>query len=206
MTKRISIFDEISNDAGSRARAYQWYMDKIKEMQSRGLVNKNKLISNYSNMVTSNLEIGSMYLFVYANPKYKDKLPYYDAFPIILPFGMDAEHFTAYNLHYLPPRVRWIILKKLMVNDELSTTRRLSKEVRLSMDYQMLKGASSFAELKPCIHQYLFSHVGQINGGMFIKIHPAEWNFSVLLPVQDFRSKNRSFSAETVWANSMRSR
>ncbi|MDD4242720.1 MAG: hypothetical protein PHG08_00270 [Bacilli bacterium] len=206
MTKRISIFDDISNDAGSRARSYQWYMDKIKELQGRGLVSKNKLTSNYTNMVTSNLEIGSMYMFVYSDPKYKDKLPYYDAFPIILPFGMDAEHFTGYNLHYLPPRARWIILKKLMVNDELSTIRRLSKEVRLSMDYQMLKGASSFAELKPCIHQYLFSHVGQINGGAFIKIHPAEWNFSVLLPVQDFKSRNRSFSAETVWANSMRSR
>ena len=192
MTKRISIFDEISNDAGSRAKSFEWYTSKIQEMVGRGLVTKNKLL-NYKEMVTSRLEIGSMYMFVYSNPKYKDKLPYWDAFPIVIPFGWDSEHFTGYNLHYLPPRVRWMILKKLMQNDDLSTVRRLSKDTKLSMDYQMLKGASSFSELKPCIHQYLYNLVGQINGGMFLKIHPAEWNFSVILPTQDFRSKNRSY-------------
>lgn len=203
-TKRINIFDEISNDAGSRARAYEWYMKKINEIRGRGLLTKNKLVT-YTDMMTSKIEIGSMYLFVY-DAKYKDTLPYWDAFPIVIPFGFDALHMTGYNLHYLPPQARWILLKKLMQNDELSTVRRLSREAKLSMDYQMLKGASAFKELQPCIHQYLFDHVGQLNGGMFLKIHPAEWNFSVLLPVQDFRSKNRNYSAEQVWQNSMGSK
>ena len=203
-TKRINIWTEISNDAGSRARSYEWYMKKINEIRGRGLITKNKLVT-YTDMITSKIEIGSMYMFVY-DAKYKDTLPYWDAFPIVIPFGFDALHFTAFNLHYLPPQARWILLKKLMQNDEMSTVRRLSKEARLSMDYQLLKGASAFKELQPCIHQYLFDHVGQLNGGMFLKIHPAEWNFSVLLPVQDFRSKNRSYSAEQVWQDSMRRR
>ena len=201
MTKKINIWDEISNDAGSRARAYEWYMKKINELKGRGLITKNKLVT-YSEMVTSKIEIGSMYLFIY-DAKYKETLPYWDAFPIVIPFGFDAQHMTGYNLHYLPPQARWVLLKKLMQNDELSTVRRLSKEAKLSMDYQLLKGASAFKELQPCIHQYLFDHVGQLSGGMFLKIHPAEWNFSVLLPVQDFRSKGRSYSAESVWSKSM---
>lgn len=202
MSNKINVWDEISNDAGSRARSFEWYTDKINEMKGRGLLSKNKLI-NYRDMVTSNLEIGSMYLMVY-DAKFKATLPYWDAFPIVIPFAWDTTHFTGYNLHYLPPRARWMLLKKLMQNDELSTVRRLSKNVKLSMDYQMLKGASQFSELKPCIHQYLFTQVGQINGGMFLKINPAEWNFSVLLPVQEFKSKNRNYSAENVWADSMR--
>lgn len=202
-TKKINIFDEISNDAGSRARSYDWYTKKINEIRGRGLLTKNKLIS-YTDMITSKIEIGSMYLFMY-DAKYKDTLPYWDAFPLVLPFGMDAGHMTGYNLHYLPPEARWTLLKRLMQNDELSTVRRLSKEAKLSMDYSLLKGASQFKQLQPCIHQYIFQNIGQLNGGMFLRIHPAEWNFSVLLPVQDFRSKNRGYSAEQVWQNSMRS-
>jgi hypothetical protein len=199
--KKIDIFTEISNDAGSRARSFEWYTKKIAELKGRGLISKNKLMT-YSQMMTSRIEIGSLYMFVY-DAKFKATLPYWDAFPIVLPFGFDAQHMTGFNLHYLPPKARWMLLKELMRNDELSTVRRLSANTKLSMDYNSLKGASNFKLLQPCIHQYLFDHVGQLNGGMFMKIHPSEWNFSVLLPVQDFRSKGRSYSAESVWANSM---
>ncbi len=205
MTKKINIFDTISNDAGSRARSFEWYMKKINELKGRGLITKNKLAS-YSEMATNNIEIGSMYMFIYDNPKYKDTLKYFDAFPIVIPFGFDNNHFTGYNMHYLPPQTRWTLLKKLMQNSEISTIRRASKETKMEMDYQLLKGASAFKELQPCVHQYLYDRVGKISCGMFLKIVPAEWNFSVLLPVQDFRSKDRSYSAERVWQDSMNNR
>ena len=205
MTKRINIFDTISNDAGSRIRAYEWYMKKIEEMRGRGLVTKGKLVT-YSEMATSKIEIGSVYMFIYDNPKYKDTLKYFDAFPIVIPFGFDNQHFTGYNLHYQPPRTRWLLLKKLMTNSEISTVRRSSKEAKMQMDYQLLKGASSFKDLQPTIHQYLYERVGQINGGLFLKIPPAEWPIACLLPVQDFRSKDRSYSAERVWQDSMNRR
>ena len=71
------------------------------------------------------------------------------------------------------------------------------------MDNQLLKGASSFKELQPTKHQYLYERVGQINGGLFLKIPPSEWPIACLLPVQDFRSGNRTYSAERVWQDSM---
>jgi hypothetical protein len=205
MTKKINIWDTISNDAGSRARSFEWYTKKIAELKGRGLITKNKLVT-YSEMATQNIEIGGMYMFIYDNPKYKDTLDYFDAFPIVIPFGFDNQHMTGYNLHYLPPQTRWTLLKKLMQNSELSTVRRLSKETKVSMDYQLLKGASAFKELQPCIHQYLYDRIGKVSCGMFLKINPAEWNFSVLLPVQDFRSKDRAYSAERVWQDSMNRR
>lgn len=201
MTKRIDIFTEISNNAGSRIRSMQWYKDQINIVKSRGLLTKNKL-TQYKSMITPRLEIGSMYMFVY-DAKFKDTLPYWDAFPIVLPFGWDNTSYTGFNLHYLPPEARWALLKELMRNDEISTARRLSKDTKLSMDYQSLKGAAQFTLLKPTIHKYLYGHVMPLNGGTFLKIHPSDWLLSVMLPVQDFRSKGRGFSASKVWSDSM---
>lgn len=153
-------------------------------------------------MVTPKLEIGSMYLYVY-DAKWKAELPYWDAFPLTLPFGWDNKSFTGFNLHYLPPEARWVLLKQLMRNQELSVTRRLSKDAKLALDYEALKGASQYKLLQPTIHKYLYSHVAQLNGGMFLKIHPADWLMTVLLPVQDFKTNNRSISSSRVWADSM---
>jgi hypothetical protein len=201
MTKRINIFDEIANNAGSRIRSQQWYNDQISLVKSRGLLTKNKLVQ-YKEMVTPKLEIGSMYLHIY-DAKHKATLPYWDAFPLTLPFGWDNDTFTAFNLHYLPPEARWALLKQLMQNDQISTVRRLSKDAKMSMDYQALKGASQFGLLKPTIHKYLYTHVAPLNGGMFLKIHPSDWLLSVLLPVQDFKKQDRGFSSQRVWADSM---
>jgi len=202
MTQKINIFDTISNDTGSRIKSFEWYMRKIEELRGRGLITKNKLIQ-YDEMITSRIDIGSMFLMVYANPKYKQTLPFFDAFPLILPFGMDSAHLTAFNLHYIPVKARWILLKQLMQNSEISTVRRASEDARLALDYNLLKGASNYDLLKPCIHQYLYDRIGQLKGGMFLKIPPAEWPIASLLPVQDFRSGNRGYSAERVWKESM---
>ncbi len=199
--KKINIFDEIGNNAGSRIRSREWYKEQVSLMQSRGLLTKNKL-TQYKEMVTSKLEIGSMYLFVY-DAKFKATLPWWDAFPIVIPFGWDNKHFTGFNFHYLPPDTRWMLLKQLMQIDEISTRRRLPSSTKLEMNYNMLKGASQFTLLKPCIHQYLYSNVGQLNGGMFLKIAPSDWLLSVMLPVQDFKQNNRSIDAGRVWQNSL---
>ena len=51
------------------------------------------------------VDIGSMYLFRY-DAKFKDKLPYFDAFPLCLPFEPTNNGFWGINLHYLPYLLR----------------------------------------------------------------------------------------------------
>ena len=56
--------------------------------------------------------IGEMYMFSY-DPKYKDVLPYYDMYPLVIPIEMYADGFLGLNLHYLPPLARARLLDSL---------------------------------------------------------------------------------------------
>lgn len=180
MTKRINIFDTVSNDAGSRIQSRDWYLKKIQELKKRNLVTKNKLISHTEN-ITSTLEIGSLYMFVY-DAKYKNVLPEWDAFPLVIPFSVGQNLFKGFNLHYLPQAVRWKFFKALLKSQDLSNIRRLSTRTTLNMEY-----AANIPILKQTIHSYLYTHIIPTKGGRYLKINPADWHFSVLLPVQDFR-------------------
>lgn len=185
MPPRINIFDTISNDAGSRIRSRNWYQNKIAEMSKRGLVTQNKLIK-YSDMYASTVEVGSMYMFVY-DAKAKNTLPVWDAFPLVIPFSMNNNLFTGFNLHYLPEAVRWTLLKTLLNNQDIASVRRLSKDTQLKMNYSVLKNSSHMPILKPTIHSYLWDHVVSMQHGKFLKIHPANWHMSILLPVAKFQ-------------------
>ena len=44
--------------------------------------------------------IGRLNMFLY-DPKYKDKLPYYDVFPLVLPIQRYSDGFLGINFHYL---------------------------------------------------------------------------------------------------------
>lgn len=197
MTAPINIFDEIRFDAKSRNRSVEWYLGKVKEMKSRGLVTKNKLYT-YDDMVTNKLEIGSMYLYIY-DPKFKKTLPIYDTFPLCLPFAIDGgnphtktePNFTGFNLHYMSPRSRWVILKELAKINNFSVAKnKLDHNRQIQLSWERLKTAASAKVLQPCIHKYLYSHVVRGSSGMFLKIDPNDWHMAILLPVEDFRKHN----------------
>ncbi len=59
--------------------------------------------------------VGTMVTFRYLDPKYKDKLDYYDSFPLVIILGY-AEGVNkqqlemGLNLHYFPPDIRYKVL------------------------------------------------------------------------------------------------
>ena len=58
---------------------------------------------------------GRMYTFFY-DPKTKDKLPYYDRFPLIIMVKPAPGGFYGINLHYLPMGLRAKFLDALLDN------------------------------------------------------------------------------------------
>ena len=52
-------------------------------------------------------------MFIY-DPKLKDKLPYYDTFPLVLPVEQYKDGFLGINLHYLSIPMRMRLLDRLM--------------------------------------------------------------------------------------------
>ena len=106
------VFDRIlqqgATEAPARAEAArQWY----RQAAQRTAVNPQSLIRSDRERFRRVPSIGQMYMFQY-DPKYKDVLPYYDRFPLVIPFEQtrrvgiaQGDGFYGLNLHYLPLRL-----------------------------------------------------------------------------------------------------
>lgn len=134
--------------------------------------------------------IGRMVMFFY-DPKHKDRLPYYDTFPLVFPMEMYKDGFLGVNLHYVFPFVRARIMDELYSIGSDKNKGRIEK-ARLS--YAMLKSVSSLERLKPCIKRYLFTHVRS----KFLYIPPEFWDAAIFMPVERFKKANKN----RVWMES----
>jgi hypothetical protein len=118
--------------------------------------------------------IGNMYFFSY-DAKTKHKLPYWDAFPLVLPFSIDKHRIYGMNLHYMPKSIREMIFTLL----EKSRDGGIKISTRVLV--QELAKEKVFA---PSIHCYLPSN---ITSKMDL-VEPSEWENVMFLPVQKFVS------------------
>ncbi|QPI17848.1 DNA end protector protein [Pectobacterium phage POP12] len=139
---------------------------------------------------------GRLYTYVY-DAKYKDTLPYWDRFPLIVFLGAGkskAGNVVMYglNLHYIPPRARQEFLEELLKRGYGSTT-RLSNKTVLKVNWSKVKSMRG-SELM--IKAYLPS---QLKSPM-AEIAPKDWAKAVWLPIQSFESKGKRFNSKTVWS------
>ena len=177
-----SVFDKIITQ-GVRAgqipartdKARNWYRDAASDY---GKINERKLVSGNPTRAVSTIKPGEMYMFMY-DPKYKDTLPYYDRFPLIFPFKVQADRFWGINLHYLPHRHRAILMDALY--DTINNT-RYDESTKLQISYKILTGSSKLKFFKPCVKQYLYS---QLNS-KFLYVYPSEWDIALFLPLERF--------------------
>jgi len=166
-------------------RSWEWYQTNVRNAAA-GMSAQRFLGDNIAHQ-GKNIIPGQMVMYFY-DPKTKDKLPYYDTFPLLLPFAANDTHFTGLNLHYIPPLIRAALLDKLM---KYASDDKLSAKTKLNISWQILKGASDIKDIKQCVKQYLFGHVKS----NFIIIPPKEWEFVVWLPLEKFKKADNA----TVW-------
>ncbi len=102
---------------------------------------------------------GEMYMFFY-DAKYKDTLPYYDAFPLVIMMGPAQGGFYGLNLHYLSPIIR-----------------------AKALDALLGEGSVPGKYIKPTIHRYLRKHVRS----RFALVDKPEWEIATFLPTADWR-------------------
>ena len=165
----MSIFDEISKLKKSGKEPYQWYRNRIKEL---GTPSQAQLIRD--GKITGRVNFGALNMFIY-DPKLKNKLPYYDTFPLVLPIEGYRDGFLGINFHYLPCALRARLLSRLDPNANYSAL----KNVRL---------------VKPTLKRYLNSNVRS----RFRKLEEEDFMTAIMLPVQRFRKS----SANKVWSDS----
>ena len=190
-----SLFDTLQANAfraGITARtkaSREWFQKKVGEL---GNVNRTALLKDTALDPTSRELAGSMYMYFY-DPKTKEKLPYYDRFPLVI-LVEDAEGgFYGLNLHYLRPDVRAKFLDELM---KLAPKKATEKSRITKMKYDLLKGVQKYKEFKPCFKHYLTS---QIKSKM-VRVPMTEWEIAVFLPTEQFKKKAKA----AVWADSIK--
>lgn len=154
-------------------KARTWLQAKINNLNP----SKQALMSD-RNRLKNNTIIGKMYFYFY-DPKTKDKLAYYDRFPLVIPIEQYNDGFLGLNLHYIHPKQRIVLLDKL---SEFANNSKFDSTTKLRLSYDLLASSSRMFEHQPCIKRYLFSHIES----RFLEIDADEWDIAALLPMESF--------------------
>ena len=138
--------------------------------------------------------IGGIFQYGY-DPKTKEKLKYYDRFPIVIPIEFYNNGFLGLNLHYMPPKMRVKILDKLMSYEKTIRTGTNGKRVYMALSYQMLKGLYHIPGFDFMLKRYLYTNIKT----RIMRISSENWREVVYLPTQQFVKA----SDEKVWTDAM---
>ncbi len=136
---------------------------------------------------STRLSEGHLYLFTY-NPVTKRKLPYYDTLPLVLMLERKNDGFFGVNLHYLDPRLRSVMLNRL-IDSRLQKTEDFA---RIRVDYEYLKDKPQYVPLVPCYKYYRFNRISS----KVVEIEFEDWSTIAAMPIEIFRktSKRRVFA------------
>lgn len=169
--------------------ARNWFSTQttnVRRVEPRTVIQKSR------DNLTNRTFIGMMYLFMY-DAATKDKLPYFDKFPLIFPFRKVQGGFFGINMHYLPYMLRARLMDSLyntLNNDKMDDT------TRLRINYNILNSAARFRFFKPCIKHYLNTQVKS----RFLFVEPKQWETALFLPLERFEGATK----QQVWKDSRR--
>ena len=154
-------------------QAREWLRMKIRDLKpTRAALLKDR------DRLKERSVIGKMYFYFY-DPKTKDKMKYYDRFPLVIPIERYNDGFLGLNLHYIHPKYRIALLDKLSVT---ASNKQYNESTRLRITYEYLSSASKAFEAMPCIKRYLYGHIQS----RFLEISADEWDIAALLPMESF--------------------
>jgi len=190
----ISLFDKLKLAASQKGlqprskESVKWFRQRISSMRGKELrrIKGGDLMKQDDITIKSGPlpRVGSMAMFFY-DPKHKKTLPYYDAFPMIIPVGPAKDGFYGLNVHYLPPLLRAKFLDALL---DVTNNKKFDDSTKFQISYGMLKAAEKLKYFKPCFKHYLFKHVRS----KFGIVSPEDWEIAIFLPSADWQKGSGS--------------
>lgn len=181
-TQYVNIFHEYLDKRITLQQAYNmsasWYSSKIRELKSITQAD----LMRHKAMYTTKPKRGEIYCFGY-DPKYKDTLPYYDTFPLVLPLSADDESFLGLNFHYLSPKDRFFLLQAIQKHG-----RGIHK---MNVTWDIVASFANSKKVQHCLKRYLFSHMQT----PMRRIRQEDIPTALLLPVEQFVKASK----QTVW-------
>ena len=179
----------ISNMKAKGKEALGWFKKIIKRTQRAVIpasTGRKEILTDRNIGIDTRPIIGRMYLFQY-NAKWKEKLPWWDMWPLIFPFDYAKGGFYGINVHYLPPNARADLMIRLIKAN--GSGGKMDERFRMKLSYNII---TKFKPAIPCIKRYLFS---QVMGKGFYGISGEDWSYAAALPLQKFQKA----SDNTVW-------
>lgn len=173
-----SIFDKIKPSPENVRKSIDWF---------KGKVNQLKNYSTYLEVGHSRdamPEKGFMYFFNY-EAKHKLTLPYWDRFPLVLPFNVKGNRMWGLNFHYLPYTYRVQLFASL---DKLIKNSNVKDQKMFEIGWQLIKQVGRLKLAKPCVHQYILQP--KYVKSKFIMIDSNEWVPALLMPNEQFVRKS----------------
>ena len=153
--------------AKGRPKSTAWYRNKIREFgtpKALDLIRDGKQATRPF--------FGRLNMFFY-DTKLKQKLPYYDRFPLVLPLEKYTDGFLGINFHYLPIPLRVRLLDRMV---DFSSNTKFDESTVLDVDYSAVK---RIRLVKPTLKRYL---AGKVKS-RFRRIDADEFIVATLLPV-----------------------
>jgi hypothetical protein len=190
----VSLFTTLEkefNSTGFEKRSIEakdWFIQRVKELNGR--INRKALLNDDKVQQRSKAIWGNMYMFAY-DPKFKEELPYYDRFPLVLVIGPATGGFLGLNLHYLHPKIRAKFLDKLLgtITDD-----KLTERTRLKIRYSLLVSVRRLREFAPCLKHYLTGHMKTRPSQVFAP----DWETAIFLPTEHFKGGTKT----QIWLDS----
>tara|TARA_X000001388_G_C2211175_1_gene115217 strand:+ start:605 stop:1198 length:594 start_codon:yes stop_codon:yes gene_type:complete len=177
-----NIIEQITSKAGldprlgGKTKPLNWYQTQVRNLGGAGKVNTNTLLKQ--GKLVSRIIPGYMYLYRY-DPKDKD-VPYYDMFPLVIPFRRADNGFFGINFHYLPYMMRLNILKEF---NRFANSKELTEKTRIRLSYRVMESTRMFRFIQPAIRRYLNQQIRS----RFLLIPYPDWVVASQLPVQRFK-------------------
>ena len=187
----VDILAQVKNNPAYNAKnSWSWFQMNVRWLAGKQGFSKFDAFHQTGVTVSKAFIPGQMMMFFYS-AKHKDTLPYWDKFPLILPFSMSATHFTGIALHYLNIRYRLTLFNKLMtfVNDDT-----MGPKARMILSWKFLKNVSRFPEIAPCVKMY---HRGYVKS-QFMIVEPKSWPIALFLPTESWVGA----SEDQIWKDS----
>jgi len=170
----------------------EWFRRRVQRLTR---VNRNQLINEPEVTKRATHSYGGMFMYFY-DPKHKDKLPYYDRFPLTIPVEPAKGGFRGINLHYLPPVLRAKFLDALL---NITNNKKYDESTKFNLTYDLLNGSRNTRYFKPCFKHYLLDHVKS----RFAEVPAPEWEIATFLPTAQWEksSAGRIYSDSRKIAN-----
>lgn len=179
-----SIFNKTRTElVNLQNRSQTWYLSQVRTLSSAGFFRPERVMKEAKNKVNSIIP-GNLYFFHY-DPKFKETLPYYDTFPLVLPFRQVKGGFFGLNLHYLPYNLRAKLFNNLL---KFRSDTSMDENTRLKFSWRLINGVAQFEMAAPCVKHYLYPHVQS----QFKKIDSQDWATAIMLPVETFKKATAS--------------